>query len=70
MTSSFPHRFARVFREVTHEQPEIPLQDQFHLAYQRLNEHKINSLLAHCNTLPSGSYLVRRSDGGSSLQPG
>ena len=69
MTSSFPHRFARVFREVKREQPGMPLEDQFHLSRQRLHEQEINSLLAQLTTLPSRSSYVRRSAGGGPLRP-
>jgi hypothetical protein len=68
MTSSFPHRFARVFRGVQREQLAMPLEDQFHLCRQRLHEHEVNNLLARLTTLSSPTS-VRQPERGGRLEP-
>ena len=60
MTASFPHRYARVFREVKRDRPDMPLEDQFRLCHRRLHEQRINDLLSQLNAVTSAQDPGRR----------
>lgn len=60
MTASFPHRYARVFREVNRDRPDMPLEEQFRLCHRRLHEQRIEALLTQLNAVASAQDPVRR----------
>ena len=59
MTSSYKHRFARTFHQISRDNPELPLAQRFAMANLHIREAKLTSLIAELESYrrPDGSFV-------------
>lgn len=59
MTSSYKHRFARTFHQVSRDNPELPLGQRFAMANLHIREAKLTSLIAELESYrrPDSGFL-------------
>jgi hypothetical protein len=57
MTTSYKHRFARTFHEISREHPELPLGQRFSMANLQIRESRLAALIAELESYrrPTGS---------------
>jgi hypothetical protein len=59
MTSSYKHRFARTFHQISRDNPELPLGQRFAMANLQIREAKLTSLIAELESYrrPESSFV-------------
>ena len=59
MTSSYKHRFARTFHQITRDNPELPLGQRFAMANLQIREAKLTSLIRELESYrgPDSSFV-------------